>query len=520
MNKTPSLEDLNFLIKNIYQTSSKLKGNIKITKLEDAANFVAYLYGFSSWFELQKLINNDSKYQLNEKFSFKIKKFSALYLKKDNIEGNFINKLIKNKSKKHILNKNHKESNIIPYEWLIGKRQEKNSKTIEPIGLESDNFIISSSNLKHVNPILKTNIEHLINKKQSFFIFGLDDLELIDDIKKKHTLEIEFSNLYQIGKNSFKIDPISDAFECDDLESLFNISLNDEELDTFIIIWLMIIRTLKDDFNYTLNSETLLESLKIEALLDILFYLENKNQLLYQYLKQYLIKRCFVKIEANDISIHENGLEKHYHQTYIINEKLEKINQLYKKGFFSENSNIKLYELISNKDSALFLECDELELRKDYWQLCHLSYLNAHKKYSKSLADQSLNANLYKVWSLWWRANDTLDEFFSTQFNNIDTHIISAYVFSDTQKLNSWFENFKQILFLRQPFPTITESWKNRALSNTNYWENNLFFNQCEILRKLKNDEAYLWKKNLENNPKKLEHFHLIKIQLYLKNMV
>lgn len=518
MNKIPTIEELNFLIKNLYNTSTKFNGNIKIGNIEEAADLVAYLYGFSSWKEYQKLLETETKYNFPEKYYFKNKKFTSLHLQKEDIENNFIDSLPKHQIKK--INYSNTESNMLPYEWLIGKRKHEQSKTVEPIGIETDNFIINTSNLKHLNPILKLQIENLINNKQSFFIFGLDDVDLIEDIKQHHLREINSSTLYKIGKNEFRIDPISEAFEHDDLESLFSTSSTGEELDGFIITWLMIIRTLHHDFGYNWNSTSLLNSLNIESLIDILFLLKTKHKLLYQYLSQYLFKQCSVNIEDNNITIAENGQQKHYQQTYVLKEKLEKIDSLYKQGFFSNKSKLTISKLIFNKDCALFLECDEPELRKDYWHLCNLSYLNAHKKYKKTLTKESIDSNLYKVWSIWWRANDKIQEYYVSEFNKLDTHIISAYVFSESDNLSPWFLSFKQILFLRQPSPIVIDAWKNRALSNTNYWENNLFFNQYEILRTLKNDEAYFWKPNLENNPEKLEHYHFIKVNLYLKNIV
>lgn len=522
MNDIPKVEEMKVLIENIYNTSIKLNGQINISTLDDAANLAAYLFGFSSWMEYHSLVDKEKDFVLNEVFKFKNKKFKDVILTQEDF-NNFlnINHLIEDeKSKKSsTVYSNITQSNMIPLEWIIGYKKDTQSKVSMPIGLLPENYIVNSSNMEHVNNFFKLKLEWLCKNKQSFYIFGIDDDNIINFVDNLYSNENEEFTLYQLGQRGFKIDPIKEAFENNDLESLVGINKT-EESESFSILWIMIVRFLKDSLNYEWDSVSLLKSISLESLIEIMLILKDNNKLLYQLLSQYIYKKLGVKIDNDNFILNTIAQEKHYKQTYILREKLEKIYQLYKEGYFSHKTKVNLSQLIFNKDSALFLECANQELRKEYWNICNLTYINAHKQYEKILSNQQLDNKLFKVWSVWWGSNNKIQEDIAYKIlKQNNTQIICAYSFSSENKLEDWYANFKQILFLRQFTKDFPDLWKNKALINTEYWEENLWFNNYDILKKIKSDEAFLWNAKNSNTPIGIDVFEFKKINLYLKNV-
>lgn len=502
----PSKEEMKFLIKRIFETSSKLQGNIKINSLDDAANVASYIYGFSSWKEYQNLHKIEYEDKKTEEFPIKLPKFKPQSFKKQNI---FIDSINAN----HIVSEpTLKNSSILPLEWLIGKKRNVMNKVEEPIGLLTENHIITSAPILGASTLLENQIKWLIKHQQTFILFGLNN-----NISNSNFIDLwQKEKVLQIGKNGFKIDPIEESFEGEGFEALLDIKPFGEH-QAFPWVWAMMIRTFHDELNMKWTVDKLIESLQIENLLQLTEKIKNINPLVAKPLHQYLYKQCGVTYDDEQFFVSEEGQARHYHQIYLLQEKLQKLSSLYKLGYFSEATNVSIKKCVLEKISAVFLDCKEDNLNKYYWEICNATYINAIKKQNKLTT--LLDSKNYKIWSIWWNAEDIISETIASELlENKETTILGFYILSSNHHLEKLFLDTRQVIFLKQYFNQYPQSWLNKALNDTEFWEENIWFNNYACAKDLSYNQAYVWKPKTTMVPQDLEYYELKKIEIYLKD--
>jgi hypothetical protein len=501
----PSKNEMRILVKTIYETALKLNGQIQINSLDDAATFAAYLYGFSSWKEYQSVYQAEYESQIKEDFIIKMPKFKTKNIK---THANFLNTI----NVLPIIKKIElKEANLIPLEWLLGKKRNIIAKIDEPIGLLTNDYIITSGPLAGALHLLENNLKWLIKYQQTFILFGLDN-------KDKSLIGIlnDNNDILKIGKNGFKIDPIEESFESDGFESLLGITPFGEH-QTFTWVWTMMVRVLRSEFNVKWTAKKLLESLRVENLIEIKDKIKNINPLIANSISQYLKKQCEITQIEDGFLLSEDGQAKHYNQVYLIRERLEKLLELYNLGYFSDNTNISIKKCVFEKISAVILDCEDEKLKKLYWEACNISYVVAIKKQNKMVS--LLDSSKYRVWGLWWHAENIISEELSIELvENKETAILGLYVLSANHNLDSCFTKINQIVFLRQQFSHYPQKWCDRALLVTEFWENNMWFDNYAIFKNLKLGEAYVWKQKSLSYPEDIGSYEFKKIELYVND--
>lgn len=505
INTIPSKDEMRILIKNIFETANKLKGNIQINSLDDAAKVAAYFYGYSSWKEYLTVYKNEERKNQKEEFLLKIPKFTSQNYKKNDI-------FLKNIPKKVEMQKSPiTPSNFLPLEWLIGKKRNVLAKIDEPVGLLSEDYIVTSNMIDYSSNLLIKKIKWLNQHQQTFFLFGTTD-KLMQGLLKENALE----NTIKIGKGTIKFDPIEESFEGDGFESLLDINPIDEN-QMFPWIWTMIVRTLREQLNMKWSVQLLIDSLELKNLIKINELMISINPLLIKPLQQYLHKQCQIVIDENDFTISEEGQTRHYLQSYLIKEKLEKLKLLYQEGYFSENSKMTIEKCVNEKKSVIFLDCQDDKMKKSYWEACSVIYLNAIKKQNNVI--HQFDKKEYQVWSLWWEADTILSNNFSIDLmENNYSNIVGLYILSANHKLDKCFDKIKQIIFLRQQYSHYPENWTAKALRETEFWEYNLWLDNFGILKKLEMNQAFIWKPKTLLVPDGTEYYEFKKIELYKIN--
>lgn len=498
----PKQEEVKNLARNIYKIANKLNGTIQINSLDDAANLAAYFYGFSSWKEYSAIHKIEEENKIQEEFHFKKPKFKTQIIKKDHLEVNL------EKFKYQNQNLQLKESTVLPTEWLIGKKRDKYEKVETPIGLLSKNYLVTSSPLKPLYQLVNNQLNWLLDYKQKFAIFGFKEDFINENLKQRFNNE----NIFYFHKESYKLDPIEESLKYDNIETLLEI--NTEENQTFSWLWILLIKTLRKELNIKWSYQDLLESLTIKFLLSAIEKIDSMNLLINKPLQNYLYKTCGVILEENNFIVSEESQQKHYLQTYVLREKIENIGMLYEKGYFSEKSQNHLIDLVFEKQSFVISDCVENNLKKTYWDCINTTYLNAIKKHNKEI--KQYDANSYKIWSIWLNAENSLNKVKAQEIlNQHESLIAGIYITSENHDLAVLFENFNQIVFLKQYFSQYPIDWLQKSLVNTDYWEDNIWFENYRYLKELNENEAYIWQQKDNLVPQNLEIYNLKKIQLY-----
>lgn len=501
MSAIPNKDEMRLLVKSIFNTASKMNHTIQINTLDDAASLAAYLYGFSSWAEYLVVSKKEYDAKKNEEFTFKVPKFKDKIIKAQDLDWT-------SPPTKQKLNNLPQVSSLMPVEMLIGKKKHHHSKTSQPVGLLTENYMATGAISSEIGLFFKNQVQWLLAHNQAIYLFGnfSESEEFIQSIKNETRQEITV-----IEKGAYVLDPIREALENDNFEALLDI-VSFEEGQTFSWLWITLIKLLKTEIEW--DAKTLLKSLDLEVLLRLKEYITQSNDVIYKMLNQYFFKKCQIKQEGEGYLISEAAQNLHYHNTFIIRERLEKIIQLYEKGYFSKKSTIDLKQKIFEKKSVVFAGCEDDKLQSDYWEFCALTFASAIRQQNK--ATQNLNPKAYQVWSLWWDIGQLLNENTANELlNNADTLILGGYALNNTSVTESWFQEFKQVIFFRQFIDDVSPQWKQKALSRTEKWEDNLWFGQYAVLKKLPKKTAYLWAPNGNLIAKDIESYDFKHFNLY-----
>lgn len=495
----PTIEEINVLINNIYNISKKVNYNLQINSLDEAAMFAAKLYGFSSWAEFKKAHKKEYEPYIESKFIVKIPKFRERKISKDKY------RLSKNNTNKKLnfLSYELKESPSLLLEMLIGKKKEMMVKTYQPIGFLNESYLVDGMLEEEHDKFLEKKIKWLLDKKQCFFMFGKlssNNINLLRD-----------NDIRILSKNSYSIDPIKEALDSDNLESLFSIS-SLEESQNFSWLWINIVKILKDTYSW--DTESLLKSLEIEYLLSLKDDLLEHNEILYKMLNQYLFKKCKINLDNDGYILSEETQTYHYHHIFLLKEKLEKIDSLYSNGYFSKKATVNIKENVYKKISTVFSNCVIDELKETYWEICNITFINALKDHNKEI--KQFNPKLYSIWGIWFDLSSVINENIANEIlMNKNSLNIGGYIIKENPPIENWYQEFRQILFLKNNIKAYSNIWLKRAFNNTSLWEENICFNQFACLRNLNNEEAYIWKPKSIMVIPGTEEYEFKKIKLY-----
>jgi hypothetical protein len=482
-----SAEEMRSLIKNIYELSQKISGNISIKNLDSAAEFAVNLFGFKNWKEYKNSLNKESNL-----FNL-LESEDNLYLPK-NIKFNDkkIFELKKYQFKENTkVTLTYKESSNFPNEYLIGSHEIKNMKTKQPRGLMSKDAIITSNKNIIYRSFIEKQINWLLDNEQNFIIFSNKDVE-----------KIYFpENIKKIDQNNITLNPINAILNSDLLDLFFRI---EDSPKSFSYLWSFLVKKFNIE-GKVLSIDDLINMTNLDKLLEIKENCVN-DFVLDKMLKMYLSK--YVENNDNVIFISKENQENHYKEnSYLIN-KLKEIKILYENGYFSENG-YSLKEAIYKKESCIIAEYNN----HIYNELIINEYIQAKNEFIK---EKGINENNHLIWVLFLETEMWLQNY---QQELLKEHISFAqffYILNNYSHIDGIFKSIKQILFLKQSLNYKNSIIKDRILNLTENDEVQFWYNNNNILKHLKENEAVLWRTNNDPfAPTDLESFILEKIELY-----
>lgn len=505
----PNAHNMREIIRNIFSLSQKLKGNIPINSLDDAATLAANAYGFTSWREYKIALNKKNEKDINN------------HLILNNIENHFNQSPFEiSKGQKlvecspYILqNSLYVKPNIelinnktVPKKWLIGKHFQKIGKIFDPKNLLLENSFILGSSITPIEKIFTKQLQWLDSENQSYVAF-------VGEMSSKDFTILE--NYYEfkkdinfIGKKHTLLNPIKELLFQNKLENLF--SFNADEQSNYLDLILELINYLYQDKKNNVNIYELIKFTEIETLLNIYNSVENKKKLP-RMLDYYLFTICKIKKSVNHYIVEECGYKTHaIHASYIKNVLLE-IKMLYENGYFSLDSDCILYKALLEKEKLIIIKEDNI----NYQNIILNLYYTVAKCYENLFIEMNSNEN--KIWTLWWNAEDWINEKNQNQINDLqECFYMYYYINSNFQHLEKLSANIKQILFLKHNPYGYPQSMKENILNMTILYDINFWYDNIKIVRNLEENEAYLWQigDSLAIN-KNFEDYKLEKIQLY-----
>lgn len=482
-----SADEMRSLIKNIFELSQKVSGNVSIKNLDSAAEFAVNLFGFKSWKEYKNSLNKETNLFNLLEFENSLKIFKDI---------KFNDKKI-NEIKKYILEENEKKSYILkesshfPEEYLIGSHNIKNMKTKQPRGLIAKDAIITSNKNSIYKNFLEKQISWLLDNNQNFLIFSNKDIEKIVFPEK----------IIKIGKNYKRLNPINSMINSDLLDLFFRI---EDSPKSFSYLWSFLIKKFNIE-GKKLSINDLINMTCLDRLLEIK-EICNNDFVLDKMLGTYLSK--YTELKDNTIFISKENQQNHYREnSYLIN-KLKEIKNLYDDGHFSEDE-YSLKEALFSKDSCVIMEYNN----PIYNELIMMEYIQSKNEFIK---EKSINENNHLIWVLFLETETWLQSY---QKDLLKEHISFAqffYILNNYAHIDEIFKEIKQILFLKQSLNYKNSIIKDRMLNLTENDEVHFWYNGNNILKYLKDNEAILWRTSDDPfAPNDLESFVLEKIELY-----
>lgn len=483
-----SSDEMKTLIKNIYELSKKVSGNITVKNLDNAAELAVNIFGYKNWKEFKQNLTKEvvlENLELMESDLLEEKHVA----KKDKIISS-LPKYNFHIKKTEVLHK--KESNKYSHEYLIGSYLIPSMKTKQPRGLMATDCIITGNYNKDYENFIQKHIEWLIDNNQDFIVFSKSYLDRITFPK----------SVVQIDKDNIKLNPLKEIINTDLFDTFFKI---EESPNSFSYLWSFLVKKF-DMENRNLSINDLLNMTDLEKLLSIKNECTNDfvlEKMLSQYLNQYVATsdEAYIINRENEV--------KHYKQNIYLINKLKKIKELYDEGVFSEQSDFSLKKAIFQKQSCVIKDYEN----SVYHELIVAEYIVANKEFIK---DKKIVENQHLLWILFIEAESWIKKY-QTRF--LETHLSFAqcfYIENNTTHVDNLFSKVNQILFLRQSLSYKNSQWKDRMLTLTESASVNFWYNDNVALKHLKSDEALLWRTG--DDPfatNGLENFVLEKIELY-----
>lgn len=506
-----------FFVKKIYELAKKMNRNIKISTKDDAANFYAYMKGFSSWAEMNfyEGKNNLNGYDYDEK----IDKSDALPSFEEKTWV-FNHDLIKTIEKDILVSKIRefeKKSNPLSFA-SIGTFT--NLKSERQVSLINENALIYGNDNYNNFEFFQTNVLMLEKWKKNPMICGLNPSnenhkELINTLKK--------NNAIFIGENiKKKINPMIDLFAPDVFEDFFSEQNNEDNI--FADIWINIIRIYQEQLGYKITPQFLKESLKIESLIQLMTGLEKNIQIqmkpLMNYINKYL-EVVYLK-EKQTFIMSVNTQEKHYKQVEKIEKRIDDLISLCKDGVFDLESDISIFDIYKEGRTIVILDCEK-DYRDTYWSILFNLFNLVIKEQHEYLEKEMLASDNYRTYLLVWNSSEIINEGVMkiiTKNNEYwKTHLYDLLPENNNPKIEKsrdiFLQKIRQVLFLRQNIQSLNRMLEERIKYSTSQWEVNLFYLNFNVLKVLEDNEAILWQFDTsENVLNGIEEYTLRKIKL------
>lgn len=489
-------EEMKVLIKNVYQLSEKLSGNISIKNLDNAAEFAVNLFGYSSWKEFkQNLKKENNLNNIENTDNDNSEKILSNYLKENNKDV-FISLDKKYKFKERIEKKIEKnKSENYTSEFLVGSYLTTQMKTKQPRGLMPTDCIVTTNFNNNYKEFCKSHISWLIDNKQDFIVFSG---KYIDDM-------VFPNSVYIIEKNGLRLNPIKEIINKDIFEKFFKI---DHSTKSFSYLWHFLVKKCHIE-GKDLNIDDLLNMTSLENLIKIKKEFEKDyviNKMLSGYLLNYIED---FKGEENRVSISQESKYRHYKENMYLINKLSEIKELYDNGYFTNKNEFSFKEAIFQKKKCIVKDLDN----KLYKELILCEYIEANKEFK---TDKNIIEKEHLIWILFLEAENWIKTY---QTNDLNYHVSFAqyyYITSGLHKIEILLKEIKQILFLRQSMNYKNTIWKDKMLEVTKEDNTRFWYNSNMILKELTEKEAILWRTT--DDPfaiNGLEDFILEKIDLY-----
>jgi hypothetical protein len=491
----PTPEQIRAMIKNLHEWGKNTEAQIPLHDANALANLVVRLYGFSSWMDYLSEFKKEKKSKKNllkPQLSNNPKKLDSFTLKKISLayQDEFF-------SKTHSVRKTQRyelqSSHDLFSRFVFTRQTDTLMKTQEPVALRNEMAILCGSESENMNDFKLNHLEWLKENHQSFIAFGFSS-EQRDKLK----------GVKKIGQNALSIDPLNECMESDGFELFMGVENMGK--NTFLPLWFMMVRFLKEEFNLHWTAEDLMHTLSLSFIVGFINHFN--HHFLSQALQQYLSSQCNIQID-NDYYILDNDSQKyHYLQMGEAEEYLKNLATLYHENYFSYQPDISFKELIFSKDRAIVINCEENTLNPVYCRIIHSAYYSALQLHKKEL--NIYNPKKFIIWSLWsdcssWITEDIVQAF-SKLFRYTHLH---AYVHDNSLLLESWFKKARQVIFFKQVSMKYPASWKEHMLNVTQTWDVNMWLNDCHILQQLKPEEILCWMINEEYPVEGLESFSL-----------
>lgn len=432
--------------------ANKNSGSIPISNIVDASNFFAYLEGYPSWgayveenlkkSNLQNFIISPAEKDETEIYE------KDLDFKTDSLFHKYlINKLTKKENtKKDIL---INEVRDLDKKIIIGYKFNKITKANDLFFLKKENtLIVGESKIRNsiLNQMLenKTSFIHITNEKD----------------------------------NSLLINPIYEIFNSKLINNFFNY---DNDISSFQIIWVSLIKNLIEDYNKNINIEFLFESLELSFILNYYNYISEKN------INKVLIKKYIesLGIETDNtlsFKIDSNKLIEHKKATKKIKNFLIEIKKGYESGLFS-NKNFLIKNILNEKKSIkLYVPNEESEyIYYVYNQILNFNF----NEYDN--ATYSFNKENFGIWII----NDN-KRILNNNCNFKNIFLIRIFdSLAEVKNINE-----EQILFSNHKFFNLpNKDFIVYFYINTKYMEKNIFNNAGEELLNMNKEDLFLWQK-------------------------
>lgn len=481
-------EEMRVLIKNIFELSKKLSGNINIKNLDHAAEFAVNLFGYKSWKEFKLNLKKEMNLETLEEMEKELLK--EIYLpKKEKIINKVANYQFELKKEK-IIEKKVSEQYVS--EYLVGSFLAHNMKTRQPRGIIPTNCVITGNENQYYQNFVERHIYWLLENNQDFIIFS-----------KKYLEELKYPDYVTlVNQKTNRLNPIQAILNTDIFDSFFRVENTSK---SFSYLWSFLVRKFDIENKY-LSIDDLVNMTDLEQLIAIKKECEN-DFVLHKMLSQYL---SLYVIETEDgYSISKESEIKHYKENkYLIN-KLREIKNLYKNGYFSEDSEFSLKESIFQKKKCVIDDYDN----SIYRELIMSEYIVAQKEFQK---DKNLVENQHLIWTLFIEPETWLKNYQTKELNEHTSFAQYYYIQNNTDNVDILLNSVNQILFLRQSLNYKKTTWKDRMLNITEEYRVNFWYNDNLVLKSLKENEALLWRTNDDPFAKNgLENFIMEKIELY-----
>ncbi len=489
------MKDLNIniekFVKKLQYLSNRNNGKINVSNNAAIGDFLAYLMDKNSWKDLKDSLSqktnswvlNPIKIEPSKNYEAPLSLYLDIHKEKNLLSHLYLHGFFMN------FNKEINDTLFIKdFEFIsIDNEISKLSKSLSFIKIKNNLYSASSSvkigsyknSLKSIETLFIPNANTLLisDKEEMHDKFT----KIYEQIKneKQYIIKLDHENT-----NNFKIDFIEELFELDAFNDFFACP----ESKHFLNFWLILIQQLREEYQVSFTPEFLEKSLNIDFLFTCLEKFSQEKPFLSSFFISYF-KLIGIDIDKEElktnkkyikeIKINAQNILNHFKMTQELFFKIQSVQKMYSYGLFESHGKGISSEL--QNQYTIHLRSPEKSIEPFYHQYCQIliNIINHHlSKFSKN------DIYLFNHSSLHFKNTDKVIEY--KLINSNDLEIVSD-------------QYFNQIIFgpIKNALDFSDEFLKYFYL-NTPKIEN-IFFNDQQFLKSLREDQIYLWKKQVFN---------------------